>query len=242
MQTRLSSQPSSSRTVHCKRSKCSPVKLPELLKRACPWRRNSIYSQPFAGLREREAKLCKAISTSAGAGEEKGLSGISRAVFIQNKSEKIWACSYLEMPYHNSPNSFHKKHGRCNVCSLLLKKNPRENDILTTHFNSKYRMVFTSQRQCLSLLTMNPVFSTFAIANRMAGATMKCGTKYFQKVRQIVSITGLSLTRKNCNVNTPPSAKDSEPPRSRRFTLTKFITLRRKLLTSSCSDCLLNTY
>lgn len=201
-----------------------------------------LFSTICRSQREREAKLCKAISTSAGAGEEKGLCGISRAVFIQNKSEKIWTCCYLEMPYHNSPNSFHKNHGRCNVCSLLLKKNPSENDILTTHFNSKYRMVFTSQRQCLSLLTRNPVFSTFAIANRMAGATTKCGTKYFQKLRQIVSITDLSLTRKNCNVNAPRSAKDSEQPRSRRFTLTKFITLRRKLLTSFCSDCLLNTY
>lgn len=53
------------------------------------------------------------------------------------------------------------------------------NDILTTHFNSKYRMLFASQRQCLSLLTKNPFFSTFAITNRMARSNQKTWHKVF---------------------------------------------------------------
>lgn len=53
------------------------------------------------------------------------------------------------------------------------------NDILTMHFNRKYRMVFASHRQCLSLLIMNPFVSTFVITSRMARGNHKRWHKIF---------------------------------------------------------------
>lgn len=67
--------------------------------------------------------------------------------------------------------------------------------IFAKHFNSKYRTVLLSQKQCLLLITMKSgVFFAFAITNKIARNNHEIWYKIFPKLRQTVSITALSLT------------------------------------------------
>lgn len=103
--------------IICKGSNCSPVKLLGLKREHVLGGEKSAYFRLFVDLGE--TKLCKAVSTSAGAVRELvrrwASRGISRCVLFQNDCEKNWTY-YLEMPCQNSPNGFHKKNGRYNIC------------------------------------------------------------------------------------------------------------------------------
>lgn len=121
--------------------------------------------------------------------------------------------------------------------------------IFAKHFNSRYRTVLLSQKQCSVAYNHETkgFFSHLPSPTRLPGATMKYGTKYFQSWGRLWASLLWAWPGKTCNLNSPHSSKGSEQPRSKFLRGIKVVTLGRKLLTSLRSDaetlfCLLNTF